>query len=471
MDIFGALQFATGFGLLLSFTFLFLLIKQLPHRIDPALGFSSALLFYASSGIFVQLREFGEFVEFGTRFGPIAPEHMLEGYLLIVLFIGLLVAARVLFPNLFTIPVNDFKATFNKLLDNDLAYLATLFALTAFIVFAIATNQFGYMGTVAEQGTEDIETYGQIGVVGYFAGPIVFFMCLLAGAKFARPVSPWLGALTFAIALVPLSFIGRRNLIIGLFLVLVGLIMSRPRKEWRFTDVAVGGALAVVAAFGFVFFFALRREVNEDRTLTVETFSQAWTATVDPDSNPNYDLYEQTEENVKGRLLGPVTMMAEMAREPDSLPGAQGTVLVYSIGSAIPRAIWRDKGLFTAQNPSEEVIVFRQFPGVSEVDHSNTVISSGYTDYREAGVILYAGLFAVILVASVGIVRYSPTPMLKLFLLANLLSTVLSVEQGLNNYVLMFRSFLIILVIEFVVLSYLNHKKPEARLQQASYTN
>jgi hypothetical protein len=58
-----------------------------------------------------------------------------------------------------------------------------------------------------------------------------------------------------------------------------------------------------------------------------------------------------------------------------------------------------------------------------------------------------------------------------MFLFALLLSTVLSVEQSLNAYVLMFRTFVIVLVIEFVVLSYLNLKKPEPRLRQASYTN
>ncbi len=329
---------------------------------------------------------------------------------------------------------------------NPTELLVVLIGGTLTVVIAAATGQFGYQGTIFTSGSG-------VSVLGSLAGVLApallpyatFTMSMPASDRRHRLIS---GAVA-AVLLFLLAVMGRRYLIYAVLLAVVARRLAVNQPMRRRGPLYIIGLVVLVPllAVGFYFFFALRQiqyRVAPDASLYVQS-REAISLMTGADGRTIRDDFGN---NLATRpfILSYLAGLHEQGSDATPLSGEE---FANAVRIAIPSVLSPDKEN-TVLRASEELA--HPYYGLLPFDGPDSVIVSGFHDFRTAGVVLYPIALALIFrtylkIASVSIRSASAV----LLVLWTLLFGLLYIENSLASFVVLLRNLTLVVVFMSIV--------------------
>jgi hypothetical protein len=296
--------------------------------------------------------------------------------------------------------------------------------------WVVATGRFSFQGA-----TTDEDVLNRVSPLALLVGPLMFSLIPIGMFMAAKAGQTLLARLVGVVIVMSQMFMvllaGRRAIAIGVFLIFIGVILTRIS-----TKRLVIGFLMCGLLFGafFPFFFATRI-AGHDPGMSALTRSERITKQLSGAKDimtgrDGEDFTEKLKNNISTRpfIIGYLAMLMQSDR---SNPGSLGAVFKRGVAAAVPSLIWRGKdGIIAAD---EEWIAYERFSLPRYTDEANTIMTSAYTDFREVGPIFYLSLYLLILGgARILVVSRLLPPTVKLLVLFSLMLYSLNIEAPFN---------------------------------------
>jgi hypothetical protein len=320
-------------------------------------------------------------------------------------------------------------------------------------LYLMATGALGYMGVRTAANSN------QISPLALTIQPFGFAIMWLSGFCLGtKRTTVWAAFIAFA-QLALISVQGRRFFVIAVGFFILGLFLSG--SNWKnLLRIAALSTIAFVPAF--FFFLALRLttyEVGEDASMSA-LIDRTWEAFGSSDSASRKELAANVKENVRERpfIIG---YLAVLTAAPRKNHGAMGRAILLAASWAIPRMLYNEKDAIVDRG--NELDVADEFLDVHRLqDEPKTIITTFYTDFREAGIFLGALFFISWLWLLKKFEAIAAIPYFQAIIIVIIIFNCLMVEKGFEQWFIDVRQAVLLTVCGFPIGLVLNNRARQA---------
>lgn len=287
----------------------------------------------------------------------------------------------------------------------------------------LATGKLGFTGFQLEEGSERISPTAAL------VRPLSIALMVLSGYGLLQKDYRVLRVAVLVVQGAIIVLMGRRFAVAVIALTMLGFLLARPSRS----RIGLALAFAVVAAgCSFPLFFAMRKAQQDEKeqlslAQRVETGFRVLLTGQTPSGG---DFWLQLRENLESRpfIIG---YLASLCSRPGHYSGVGGKVLFGALITAVPSVLLPSKDRLKAMG-AEEALAYTEFRMYGTVDEATTLITSGYVDAREVGVVF----IGIVVVAWLAIARFlwvsCPVPEVAIAIMSATLLGCLFVESGLG---------------------------------------
>lgn len=433
-----------GLGLALHYMRLFFL--RLPKTFWPHLPMLAAILFYCAGGTLLAYGTLPQ-AEMEQLFlwRRIGDEHILAALLITLSFAVFVhwLASRL--HAYVSLPSQELTGALDRLSLDSLAFFFTSIVILGGYGALAATGRVSFHGAANTQSADPNATGADpLLIVAQQALSLLPLLCgyrLLERGKLWYTVLVLLATTGFALTQ------GRQQLVILLFLVLTGVILNRRIKITRAITGALIASLLAVALLGFFVSVAVRMATwySPRGASGVQVAALALDLLVKGGQDQKTSVAAQTQSNADSRAFNPIEFLASLTSADRSHLGSFGEAFVNGFENAVPSVFWRDKDRYHRE---EEEIAATTFNVPIAYDEAETIMSGGYLDFREPGVLLNGLLVLLLFMAVLSMIKRARLPAMKLLTLCVLLFTALEPEAAMLAWFLLLRSTLALFLID-----------------------
>jgi hypothetical protein len=205
--------------------------------------------------------------------------------------------------------------------------------------------------------------------------------------------------------------------------------------KWKVLSVSL---VAVVGVFPLFFAMRMAQHDRRDKPTLAQRAEHAVRIMRTGSGPGDRDFWEQLRENVESRpfIIG---YLASLCSRPRHYTGAGGNVTLGALATAVPSSLLPSKDRLMVWG-MEEGLAYREMGMHNIEDEAETIVTSGYVDAREFGVLLAALGF----MAWLWIMRFlflsCPVPEVAVGVLGATLMQCLNVEDGLAAFFVVLRN-------------------------------
>jgi hypothetical protein len=436
-------------GLALAAFYGVIFLKELPRRIYFHLPMLIALLFYSYSGSFIAY-VFGSETDLLRVLNrhTVGNINVLYAMVLTAFFAIAVHFLAMRMKLLVSVPTEYIIQLLRKNSLRTVPFFLISFFVLTFYVYLIASGKLGFQGMLNNAAANNDDEISRVDPVTSLVQPVIYVLPLLCGFRMFAPGRLWttLPVLMAAVGCVLIQ--GRRLFQIAIFLCVLGIVLNTKVQASAFKRAGILAGLCLLSVFSFFAFTAMRiASYSTQRTDVLTLATRAYTQLAQ--GGQTQGVVSATGQNVTFRAFNPIVYLAMLTTADRSILGAGGQVLQQGIIFAVPSALWPGKGDYFE---SEENIATSELHlGIALKDEGNTALTSGYTDFREAGILLHIVLFLVLIIASAALVKNTQTSVFCLILFSNTMWAMLSVETVATGRITFLRDMCILFIIDRVM--------------------
>ena len=350
--------------------------------------------------------------------------------------------AGYLLRGVFTIGTIEMREITDGIVDSA-AILVLGGAVLAAELYLVATGSYGIGGVTSDEITSHISPLGQL--LPPFVNGLLYLSGYMLSSKNGRKTI----AAVLLSTQIPFAFLGgRRSLFVGLLSALFGMRMAGLRlAQVSLRSRIIAGFVAVLIFIaGYPFYLVVRnQESNSLRgsESVVSTLSHAYESFF-AGTNAEEDVKISSQYNALTRpfYIGYPAMLMKFG---SNLNGSDGKILSLSFRMAIPQVLWRNKGR-SVGNTQEEDLAYEAFRLPRLQDESNTIITSGYTDFKIFGIFVYIGAMYLIAAVILKTARSVNSGALITYAIFSEAYIFVTIESGFVDWLVMFRNVVFLLV-------------------------
>lgn len=265
----------------------------------------------------------------------------------------------------------------------------------AVVLAGFATGGIGYMGTVAD----DQNHVSMLGEIAGLWGPALPALAVLLLPRCPKGVSRAACWLLLAAAIVCLIPQGRRTLFFAVLLAFVAIGAGNPRRlsVWKHLPLIV--AAVPILYVGNLVFYAMRVSSWQagSAKLSFTELSTRAAGILRGGRDSSFD--EAVDENLRDRTFV-LRYFSDLLHASWNHQPLLGRDLLFSIRMAIPSVVYRDKDSVLAIG-MEENLANPEF-GLYATDESNSILTTGVSDFGVAGVFIYPIVLSLLVSAFTG---------------------------------------------------------------------
>lgn len=302
-------------------------------------------------------------------------------------------------------------------------------------VWLVRTGRLGFEGIAVDTGTNSISPLAQL-------TPAMAMGTLLIGAY--GMIRQGRGAMIiFIVALavegVVLGLFGRRMFMAGCAAIIFGLFVADA--SWRHYSMVLILAIPAVAVQWFSF-YALRISANSTNSHDLPSIvGEAKVVLGNQSGEENGETLETSlKANALERVLGgPIYLGMLVSAKSQSSFGSHGEIGYSTILLAMPRRLFKNKALFIDATGAEEDIAYRNFQLARLQDEANSIFSTGFTDFRWLGLIIYTVVDLFLIWVAVKLIVIAADPMIRVIIVGSIVTLILNNENCFIDWVLLLR--------------------------------
>ncbi len=436
-------------GLALHYMRLFFL--RVPKVFWPHLCMMSAMLIYCAGGTLLAYTSMPqESLDQILLWRHIGDVNIL-GALAIAGFFALFVdwlAMRL--PQCASIPTNLLMAALDRVSLNPLTFTLTSGVILGGFAALAATGRVSFHGGQTADNAASTVDPGHADPLLMIAQQALSLLPLLCGYRLLVKGKLWF---TLPVVLATAGFAlteGRQQLVILLFIFLAGVAMNRQVKITKAITATLIASILGLALLGFFVSVAVRMATwySPRSASGAQVATLAFQMLLNGGQDEKTNVAAQTKDNVDVRAFNPIEFLASLTSADRDHSGAMGDVLVNGFVNAVPSALWRQKELY---HKEEEEIASATFNVPIAYDEAETVMSGGYNDFREPGVLIYAMLLLLLFGFLFFLIKQQRFALFRLLSVSALLFTVLEPETATVSWFLLLRSVFVLYLLDFVL--------------------
>jgi hypothetical protein len=252
------------------------------------------------------------------------------------------------------------------------------------------------------------------------------------------------------IAQIPYAFLGgRRSLMVGLLCMVLGVQVGQIGRNWLSLRKRVVLALIAGVVFigGYSYYQTIRDEKLGGASATdnlMWAFSQGYKR-IAGQTGSEEDFKKASQYNALTRAFY-IGYPAMMMRHSLGRSGSDGEILWLSFRSAIPRILWPSKAIVMQEETSEEYVAYLSFGLPRFQDESNTIITTGFTEFRYGGIFMYVGIMYAMAWLILWAAAKTGEGWLILYAIASEVYIFITIESCVVDWIVLLRNTLLLLV-------------------------
>jgi hypothetical protein len=302
-------------------------------------------------------------------------------------------------------------------------------------VWLVRTGRLGFEGIAVDTGTNSVSPLAQL-------TPAMAMGTLLIGAY--GMIRQGKGAMiVFVVALavegVVLGLFGRRMFMAGCAAIIFGLFVADASRR-HYLSVLILAVPAV--AIQWLSFYALRISANSTNSHDLPSIvGEAEVVLGNQSGEENGETLETSlKANALERVLGgPIYLGMLIGSKSQSSFGANGEIGYSTILLAMPRRLFKNKALFIDATGAEEDIAYRNFQLARLQDEANSVFSTGFTDFKWAGLVIYTVVDLSLIWITVKFMLIVGDPMIRIIILGSIVTLIFNNENCFIDWILLLR--------------------------------
>jgi hypothetical protein len=436
-------------GLALSVFYAVLFFKELPRRVYFHLPMVAALLLYSYAGTLIAY-VFGSETDLTRVLNRHTVENanVLYAMLLTALFAVAVHGIAMRMKLLVSVPTGYMVQLLRKDSLRTAPFFLIAFFVLTFYLYLIASGKLGYQGMIKNAAASNEDEASRVDPITSLVQPMIYVLPLMCGFRMFAPGRLWTTMPVLLAAMGCVLIQGRRLFQIFIFLCVLGIVLNTRVQASLFKRAGIIAGLCLLSVFSFFAFTAMRIASYSTQRADILTLATRAYAQLSQ-GNQTQDVVSVTGQNVTFRAFNPIVYLGMLTAADRSILGAGGEVLQQGTIAIVPSALWADKSDYLESE--ENIATSALHLNTVLKDEANTVLTSGYTDFREAGVLLHIVLFLVLIMACAALIKNAQTEVFCLILFSNTIWAMLSVEITATGRMTFLRDMCILFIIDRVV--------------------